>query len=297
MDANTGYEIIKYACNKNQQGYISPDKYNLVINQASNSFLNSLLGEFQQYQYGKGQPRYSYSNNQTVRNRLASIITPPTTINIDNTGLASYPTGYIQIDAMETVGNGRIRFCPQEKKYFFIRSTINPYATNPFYLIQDSGIQFYPVTLGSAKISYIKSPKAINWAYKQDINGRSIYTTGVQGVPILKGGTGYTSATVTFSPPVSGITATGTVVLSGGVVTGITMTENGTGYANTTPTVTFAGVAGSGASLGSAIVSNDFVWHDVDCLDVIARALRIIGVSLQDNQVEAYANEIKQNGQ
>jgi hypothetical protein len=297
MDANTGYEIIKYACNKNQQGYVNPNNYNLVINQASNSLLNALLGEFQQYQYGKGQPRYSYSNNQTIRNRLASIITQPSTISVDGTGLSAYPTGYIQVDAMYTSDGDRIRFCPQDKKYSFLKSVIDPIASNPFYILQENGIQFYPINIVGPQIAYIKSPKPINWAYQLDSNGRAIYTAGIQGVPVLKGGSGYSSATVAFSAPTTGITATGTVTISGGKVTGIVMTEYGTGYTNTVPTVTFVGVGGTGASLGAAIVSNDFIWHDVDCLDVIARALRIIGVNLQDNQAEAYANEIKQNGQ
>ena len=39
------------------------------------------------------------------------------------------------------------------------------------------------------------------------------------------------------------------------------------------------------------------VWGDATILEIIVRALRIIGVNLQYNDVNAYANEIKQVGQ
>ena len=76
------------------------------------------------------------------------------------------------------------------------------------------------------------------WAYKPDTNGRPVYTTGIQGVNVINGGSGYSAASVTFSaPPAGGTTATGTVTLSSGVVTGIVMTNYGSGYNNTYPTI------------------------------------------------------------
>jgi hypothetical protein len=77
-------------------------------------------------------------------------------------------------------------------------------------------------------------------------------------VPVTAGGTGYTSATVTFSSPAAGgTTATGGVNISGGVVTSISIYNPGTGYGGLTPTATFSGVAGSGATLGTVVVNTN----------------------------------------
>lgn len=78
---------------------------------------------------------------------------------------------------------------------------------------------------------------------------------GVDSVTIGSGGTGYTGTpTVTFSaPPAGGVTATGTVTVSGGVITGVVITNAGSGYV-TAPTVTFAG-AGTGAT-GTAVLGD-----------------------------------------
>ena len=77
----------------------------------------------------------------------------------------------------------------------------------------------------------------------------------ITGVTITNGGSGYTSATVTFSSPLFltygynlSVTATGTAIISGGAITGVTMTNIGLGYnAAHTHTVTITG-DGTGAT-------------------------------------------------
>lgn len=76
----------------------------------------------------------------------------------------------------------------------------------------------------------------------------------VSGITITSGGTSYlTPPSVVFSGPGTG--AAGTAILSGGQVTGVTITSGGTGY-STAPTVSFSGggpTVGSGAVLAAAV--------------------------------------------
>jgi hypothetical protein len=83
----------------------------------------------------------------------------------------------------------------------------------------------------------------------------NLYKQGVRFVQITTQGSGYNPASppsVTFSPPSSGTTATGTALVSnGGKVIGVGITNIGTGYTSATPpSVTF----GSGSATGTAIV-------------------------------------------
>jgi hypothetical protein len=74
---------------------------------------------------------------------------------------------------------------------------------------------------------------------KQDDTFTTIDNTYVISASIVNGGNGYSEgAVVTFSAPVSGTTATGTVVVESGVITGVTMTNKGSGY-TVAPSVTF----------------------------------------------------------
>lgn len=70
-------------------------------------------------------------------------------------------------------------------------------------------------------------------------------------------GSGYTTATVTFSaPPAGGTTATGTAVIDSGSVVGITLTNPGSGY-TTAPTITITG-NGTGATAAAFLTSTQF---------------------------------------
>ena len=72
----------------------------------------------------------------------------------------------------------------------------------------------------------------------------------VDDITITSGSSGYASVpAVTFSAPTSGTTATGTAVLTSGVVTSITITNVGSGYTSA-PTISF----GAGAATATCTV-------------------------------------------
>lgn len=88
-------------------------------------------------------------------------------------------------------------------------------------------------------------------------------TTGkVASVAITAGGADYTDAVVTFeSAPLGGVTATGTAVLVAGAVTGITVTNAGSGYTHP-PVVTISSTSGTGATATATlgVVANAADW-------------------------------------
>lgn len=113
------------------------------------------------------------------------------------------------------------------------------------------------------QLSQANPQQVLNWAVGwSDGTDAPTVGQGVASVNISAGGTGYTGTpTVTFDPaPPGGVTATGTVVQSGGVITSVIITNPGSGYL-TAPGVTFGGL-GSGAT-GTAILGDyDFVLPD-----------------------------------
>jgi hypothetical protein len=231
MNVNDMYRICQFAINKAQNGYLTPAEFNLVINQAQISYQDYLLGEFQQYQYGRPQARVNYSQNENIRQRLTPLITEATLTINSTTGESPYPADYIQVDAVVTNDFKRVRFVPQDSLYSYYNSEIDPVVTNPIYLIEPNKFQFYPKTLGSAILTYVKNAPDIVWAYTT-VSGRPVYAPTQTGV-------GVTPTTGTVQP----------------------------------------------------------VWDDVDLLEIITRALKLIGLNLQDGIVSQYANQITQTGQ
>ena len=220
MNVNDMYRICQFAVNKAQNGYLTPSEFNLTINQAQVSYQDYLLGEFQQYQYGRPQARINYSQNENIRQRLSPLITSAT-LTINGSGESAYPADYVQADTVITTAFKRVRFVQQDSLYSYYNSEIDPIATNPIYLLEPTGFQFYPVTLGSAILTYIKDAPEIVWAYTT-VSGRPVYSSGTSVQP---------------------------------------------------------------------------VWDNVDLLEIIARALKLIGLNLQDGQVQQYANQVTQTGQ
>jgi hypothetical protein len=221
MNVNDMYRICQFAVNKAQNGYLTPSEFNLTINQAQVSYQDYLLGEFQQYQYGRPQARINYSQNQNIRQRLTPLLVETTLTINSTTGQSPYPADYVQTDMVITSSFNRVRYVQQDALYSFYNSQIDPIATNPIYLLEPTGFQFYPVTLGSAILTYVKDAPEIVWAYTT-VNGRPVYSSGTSVQP---------------------------------------------------------------------------VWDNVDLLEIIARALKLIGLNLQDGQVQQYANQVTQTGQ
>lgn len=227
MNINDMYQICQYAINKAQNGYLTPSQFNLLANQAQTSYQDYLLGEFQQYQYGRPQAKVNYSQNSDTRQRLTPFIFSAT-LNPDTNGLVNYPSEYLQTDSIVTENYDRIRFVQQDSLYSFLKSEIDPISTNPIYLLYDAGYKFYPnttyngVNLSNVKVTYVMNAPAMLWAYTLDVNNRPVY---------------------------------------------------------------------------DPIASIQPLWYDIDKLELVARILKLVGVSLQDGQVEQYANQVTQIGQ
>ena len=231
MNVNDMYRICQFAINKAQNGYLTPSEFNLTINQAQISYQDYLLGEFQQYQPGRPQARINYSQNENIRQRLTPLLATASLAVNSSTGAVVYPADYVQADSLLTSTLQRVRYTQQDSLYSYYNSTIDPVATNPIYMITSTGFQFYPITIGTVTLNYIKEAPSIVWAYTT-VSGRPVYA------PTQTGG-GVTPTTGSVQP----------------------------------------------------------VWADVDLLEIITRALKLIGLNLQDGQVQQYANMVTTQGQ
>ncbi len=177
MNVNEIYVLMQDILAKNiQQGYLSPDDFNTYINQAQRSYLDYLLGEYQQYQAKRPIPVVSFAQNERVRTSIAPLIYNRILAIDSVTGIAPFPNDFEQVDAMWGLyGFYNIRFTQQDRLQSNYRSVIDPVAENPIYLIKHEGFQFFPETTGSSRLSYVRTPPEIEWAYTLDSNNLPVY--------------------------------------------------------------------------------------------------------------------------
>ena len=185
MNVNTAYSVWIYALQKNlQQGYASPADFNLCINQASRGYQSWLGGESEQYQQGRPYSRVSFGQNENVRQSLAPTIYGYN-LHVDVNGFAPYPSDFEKVDALWSIyGNNRIRYASQDRFYSIYNSKIDPYATNPFYLIEDLGFRFFPQSILTTHLSYVKNVPQIVWGYTPDVNGIPVYNPATSIDPV-----------------------------------------------------------------------------------------------------------------
>ncbi len=184
MTVDEVYKLMLFIMGKNQSGNLTRERFGIVINQASRSYFSFLVGQYQQYQYGRAISRVTMGQNQHVRTSLTPFIGPPATLTVAGDGLAAYPGDYQLWDAMWKADmSDRIRFVQQDSLYSYLDDDIDPIATNPIYLLEDDGFRFYPNDIGSAKLSYIKKHPDIVWGFSI-VNNREVYDSGTSQDPL-----------------------------------------------------------------------------------------------------------------
>jgi hypothetical protein len=176
MNINTIYKLILDILNKNQQGDLTPEQFNRYINQAQRNYLDYLLGEYQKYMPTRPFASVEFSGNERIRQSIAPLIYGAILSPNSSTGISPTPSDYEYIDAMWGVyGHYNIRFIQQDRLDSYYHSSIDPIATNPVYLINHEGFQFYPENIGQTRLSYVRTPPTIKWAFVEDLRGRPIY--------------------------------------------------------------------------------------------------------------------------
>lgn len=225
MTADFVYQLTLYAAAKNlQDGYVSPYEFNNVLMpMAQSSYLDYLKGEYQRYQIQRPIAVVEFGQNQMIRQSLAPLIYSAILSPNSTTGIAPFPSDMEFVDAMwGQYGFYNIRFIQQDRLQSYYRSSIDPIATNPVYLINHEGFQYYPENIGNTRLSYVRTPPPIFWGYTEDANGIPVYNPAT---------------------------------------------------------------------------SQDPVWAMTDILQIVVRALAMIGVNLQVGVLSQYAEQIKQGGQ
>ena len=186
MNVNQVYEIMQLICSKNlQQGYLSPDDFNNSINMAQRSYLDYLLGEYQQYRMQRPIPVVGFSQNQRIRDSFAPLIYGAILTVNPSTGIAPFPSDYEYVDNMWGLyGFYNIRFAQQDRQDSYIHSAIDPIEENPIYLIQHEGFHFFPENIGQTRMSYVRNPPAITWGFQYDFNGVPQYDPTTSQDPV-----------------------------------------------------------------------------------------------------------------
>ena len=164
MNINEVYKLVSYLVDKYQGTYLSPDDFNMVVNMAQNQYLSFLTDD-------TGAPNRNPKNpvgmsvSAIVADTLSGFLTESTVAVASQLG--AKPADLYKTVAIRTTDDDySVRFVASDRVASYIGNAIDaPTTTEPIYYELGSNYKVYPNTVTSIKVSYIRNPQTLKWAY------------------------------------------------------------------------------------------------------------------------------------
>jgi len=178
MTIDQAYLFVQYVANKNQNGNITPDNFNLLAPIAQMSVINDRVGNLKKYRPHDPVPPYGWGISQKIREEMQALLVS-TGIGINNsTGRATMPTDILYLDTIVTANNRVATEVSVDEWYKLNISVIKvPTVNNPVFSRVAPEFRFLPFALTSASVFYIRKPTTPVWAYTI-VSGRPVYNSG-----------------------------------------------------------------------------------------------------------------------
>lgn len=177
MDINQCYELVKDLADKSGYGsYISPNQFNTAWQSAERKYFAKKVE--------------SYGLNQKIDESILPFKTDPLTIAIDATGQYTKPSDLLFVDSIRHVYEGveqPVERVNDDRLANHLSSSYDaPTAQFPIYVEYAEYIQFYPITLASAKLVYLQSlATPTSWGYTL-VSSRPVYDVATSVQPKWK---------------------------------------------------------------------------------------------------------------
>ena len=167
MNVNDIYKLISYLVDKYQGTYLSPDDFNMVINMAQRQYLNYMTEDGSGHMQMRLGRKTGMLVNAPVVESLSAFLKDATLAVNPSTQIATQPVDLYRLVSMRTTDDTYvIRKITPDKLAEILDDPIDPpTATDPIYVDTGSDYKIWPSSIGNIKITYVKIPAEIKWAY------------------------------------------------------------------------------------------------------------------------------------
>lgn len=176
MNINDCFKIVSYLVDKYQGTGVSPEEFNRIFPMAERSYFDMLSGGVEDFQPGRPISRVGLGMGNNINEALAPFI-QVSTLTISS-GSVPVPTNLFKAISMRTTANVDILRVDHSKLASKLNSSIDaPTLTKPCFNEVGTNYKFYPSSLTSASITYLRLPNSPVWGYTT-VGGRPVYDAG-----------------------------------------------------------------------------------------------------------------------
>ena len=167
VNINTVYQAVLVITNKDNRGYITPEEFNSLADQAQESIFASYFMREMTYemQTGGSNVDSDFSNpTLTVAQKINAFykLHTPTLTN----GIYPYPSDFYKLGVVNVNDIVADYSSHENAKYINLSPLTHPVATQPIYTLTADGIKIIPSTVTTGvTFDYLKKPTKPKWGY------------------------------------------------------------------------------------------------------------------------------------
>jgi hypothetical protein len=168
---DTVYQRVLAIANKEQRGYITPQEFNLLANQAQLDIFEQYFYDLNQFSRLPGNETRYADMIDIIEEKISIFEKFRQDVSMSAGGVGTLPANTHKLGAVSyNTGSGyvEIEHINQNELNKYINSPLTaPTTTRPIYIkTSETAIQVYPTTITSAvTCNYIAKPASVSWNY------------------------------------------------------------------------------------------------------------------------------------
>ena len=174
------YKTVLTVINKEQRGYITPDEFNNLANQAQQEIFEGYFGNKHRALLSKPMADDDFADTAmnieekiTFFDQFTSL--DAGTLNGKN-GFYAYPENFYRLGIISVSGRQADEVSHKDILYVNLSPLTAPTVEQPVYTRHEGGIFAYPLDdISSIDMTYIRRPNDANWGYMDAPTGEPIY--------------------------------------------------------------------------------------------------------------------------
>ena len=158
------YKTVLVITNKDNRGYITPEEFNRLADQAQNEIFASYFAKEASYELNAFLES-DFSDPTTYLAEKINVFYKSGNLTLAN-GIFTYPDDLYRVGIISVDNIVADRASHEEIKYINLSPLTAPVKTQPVYTLGDLGVTVYPNTITTGvKADYLKTPIRPKWGY------------------------------------------------------------------------------------------------------------------------------------